>query len=309
MKNLPSPTDMRNHDFWERLQDEAHPPKKELGVYAEYILGGTPRNWAQRNLIKRNCMFRDVVFYANVVTKRATWTKPKGWHFKDHREYYIMRLQTFWRARIAKQKIRILVKAKTLLENAHSKDLESTEQDITSLCNFTLYCHAVLHDYDKARESYAKILDFMNERGVDNAFVLYSYAVFGAVTNEEDFDDINEHVRRAKRAEQLQLKRRQIADSPGESSPTSVYEIARCAFYLQAVGDEKDLAESWHNWALVQMLVYGDLEGARESFHRAIMASPQDRRIISNFNALLQRSEYLNLQTNAHEEYLSLTDG
>ena len=306
INRLPSPTDIRNHDYWERLQKEAHPPTKELGVYAEYTLSGHPRTWNERNLVKRNGMYRDVAFFANTITKRATWTKPKGWLFKDHREYYILRLQTFWRARVAKRKIRLLVKGKTLLENAYCKELENVKQSITSLCNFALYTHVVQHDYDRAREAYIKILNFMHERGVDNPFVLYSYAIFGAVTNEEDWADINEYIRRGKLAEELAQKRRQIAPAPGE--PTSIFAIATSAFYLQAVGNDKDPAESWHNYALCQMLVYDDLEGSRESFHHAMMASPHDRRIISNFNALLQHSEFLGLQTNAHEEYLALID-
>ena len=65
--------------------------------------------------------------------------------------------------------------------NAHSQDLEN-------LCNYTLYVHVVLHQYDRARGLYTKMMDFMNHRGVDNAFVLYSYAIFGAVTNEEDWE-------------------------------------------------------------------------------------------------------------------------
>ena len=189
MKSLPDPDDIRNFDFWVKCQDDAHPPRRVLGVYAEYTLSGTPRTWAERNCIKRHGVFyRDVVFYANVITKRATWSKPKSWIFKDHREYYVLRVQTFWRARRAKRKIRLLIKAKTLLENAHEKYLENTKQDIASLCNYTLYVHAVLHDYDRARELYAKIMNFMDDRGVDNVFVLYSYAIFGAVTNEEDWE-------------------------------------------------------------------------------------------------------------------------
>lgn len=304
--NLPSPTDIRNHDFWDRLQKDAHPPAKELGLYAEYTLSGYPRTWNERNLVKRNGMYRDVVFYANTITKRATWTRPKGWLFKDRREYYILRLQTFWRARVAKRKIRLLIKAKTLLENAHSKELENVKQSITSLCNFALYTHVVEHDYDRAREAYVKIMNFMRERGVDNPFVLYSYAIFGAVTNEEDWADINEYVRRGKIAEKLMQKRHQNPPTPGE--PKSIFTIATSAFHLQAVSNENNPAESWHNYALCQMLVHDDLEGSRESFRRAIMASPHDRRIISNFDALLQHSEFMGMQTNAHEEYLAMID-
>jgi len=314
MKRLPDPTDTRHFDFWEACQYEAHPPKRELGIYAEYTLSGTPTSWQERNGVKRDGIYyRDVVFYANTITKRATWDKPKGWLFKDHREYYVLRLQTFWRARIAKRKIRLYTKAKLLLENAHSQDLESTKQDIASLCNYTLYVHCVLHDYDTSRGLYLKMMDFMNHRGVDNAFVLYSYAIFQAVTNEEDWTEIKEYARRAKLADdRMQLRRKKNKDpnDKREESPEnrSSYHIATAAFYLQPICNEHELAESWHNYALCQMLVLHDMEGARESFTRAMINSPRDKCIISNFNTLLQDEDYMNNPTsNAYEEYLKAT--
>ena len=42
MDSLPDPTDICNFDFWERCQYEAHLPRKEPGIYAEYALSGTP---------------------------------------------------------------------------------------------------------------------------------------------------------------------------------------------------------------------------------------------------------------------------
>lgn len=189
IRRLPDPDDSRNFDYWKELQAESHPPKREIGIYAEYTLSGTPRTWDERNRMKRDGLFyRDVTFYSNTITKKASWTQPKGFVFKDRNEFYALRVQTFWRARVAKRKIRLFTKAKLLLENAHCDDLENTKPDITSLCNHTLYCHAVLHDYERARGQYSQMLDFMNHRGVDNSFVLYSYAIFGAVTNEEDWE-------------------------------------------------------------------------------------------------------------------------
>lgn len=106
MNVLPDPTDIRNHEIWETNQSEARPPKKELGIYAEYTLSGTPQTWQDRAIKRRGVFYRDSTFYANTITKRATWEKPKGWKFKDHRGYYALRVQTFWRARMAKRKIR-----------------------------------------------------------------------------------------------------------------------------------------------------------------------------------------------------------
>lgn len=184
MATCPDPLEANNFAFWEKCQVDAYPPKRELGIYAEYTLSGHPVTWAERNLAKRHGVFyRDVSFYANTITKRASWTKPKGWMFKDQREYYVYRVQTFWRARAVRKRIRLLVKAQTLLVQANSKVIENTTMDITSLCNYTLYVHVVIHDYDRARELYGQVLEYMNRRGVDNAFVLYSYAIFGAVTS------------------------------------------------------------------------------------------------------------------------------
>ena len=72
MTTLPDPQEARNHEFWEELQYKAYPPRKELGVYAKYTLGGSPLTWQERNDIKRNEMYRDVIVYANIITKRAT---------------------------------------------------------------------------------------------------------------------------------------------------------------------------------------------------------------------------------------------
>ncbi|KAL9180936.1 hypothetical protein ACHAXT_009741 [Thalassiosira profunda] len=300
---LPDPTDHRNFDVWKRLQSEAHPPKKELGVYAQYTLGGTPRSWPERAL-KRSGMFRDVTFYANTITKRATWTKPNGWLFKDHREYYVLRVQTCWRARRARRKIRLYARAKMLLENAHSQDMENTDPDIAVLANYTLYVHSVLHDYDRARGLYSQLNDFMQRRGVDNAFVLYSYAIFEAATGEEDWADIKDYARRAREAdERMQKREHSAADT--RDPPKCAYTIATAAFYLQSICSEHDPAESHHNYALCQMLVLGDLDGARESFLQAMKCSPRDTRIIANFNTLLQDPDYLgDPASNAHELFL-----
>ena len=307
MKYLPDPTDIRNFDFWEMLQRKAHPPKKELGIYAEYTLDGTPRSWQERSIKRNEIFYRDVVFYANTITKRAQWSKPKGFMFRSHDEYYALRVQTFWRARVAKRKIRLYTKAKLLLENAHSRDLQSVRQDIASMCNYTLYVHAVLHDYDRARGLYTKMMDFMNNRGVDNAFVLYSYAIFGAVTNEEDWEEIKDYARRAKMADERMQMRMKLPDDRTEPERSS-YQVATAAFFLQSVCNEHDPAESWHNYGLCQMLVHNNLSGARESFTQAMIHTPQDKRIISNFNTLLQDDYYLaDPMSSAYEEYLQAT--
>lgn len=287
---LPNPDDVRHHDYWVQLQIEAGPAKRELGVFAEYILSGNPRSWRERNLVKRHGQFfRDVSFYANTVSLRASWTKPKAWTFNDDtKEYFVVRFQKFWRARVAKRKIKLLAKANKVLTNTF--DSENTSE-IVSLCNYTFYVHVHLHDYERARPLYAKLMRFMEMR-VDNAFVLYSYAIFVAVSGEQDWEEIKDYVRRAK----LQEKR---------SNRASVYDISSSAFYLQAVSNEDSpgASENWHNYAMLQMLVHQDLEGARRAFMHAMKLSPNNKTLSSNFNVLLQDKDYLGLPITVFEEY------
>ena len=113
--------------------------------------------------------------------------------------------------------------------------------------------------------------------------------------------EIKHYVRRAKSAEMRLHKRANMSTS---TPPKNQYEIATAAFYLQAVSNEDRPEESWHNYALCQMLVHSDLEGAKESFLCAMDHAPRDRRIISNFDVLLRDEEYLNTNASAHEVYL-----
>jgi len=300
MKRLPDPTDSRNYECWKQYQRGAHPPKKEVGIFAQYTLSGTPRTWEERRVKRDGIFFRDVTFYANTITKSATWSKPKGWMFTDHRGYYALRLQTFWRARIAKRSIRLLTKSKLLLENAPTQDLDKPTHNIIDLCNYTLYLHVVLHDFDRARKFYVKMLDFMNNRGVDNAFILYSCAIFGAVTGEEDWLVIKDYARRAKVSDEMIQRRKNEVSEQDKSS----YHVATWAFYYQSISNDRNRALSLHNYALCQMLVTNDLEGARKSFIESLTLAPKDKHIVLNFNVLLQDPDFLgDASRNAYDEY------
>ena len=136
----------------------------------------------------------------------------------------------------------------------------------------------------------------MNMR-VDNAFVLYSFAIFSAVTGDQEWDAIKDYVRRAKLQEQRKKRSGRLAKS--------TYDIASTAFYLQAVSNEglPGGSENWHNYGLHQMLVQNDLPSARRCFMRALNLNPHNKTLISNFNVLLQDEDYMGLNTTVHEEY------
>lgn len=55
-------------------------------------------------------------------------------------------------------------------------------------------------------------------------------------------------------------------------------------------------------WSILPRLMY---QSRRESFTQAMISSPRDRRVISNFSVLLQDEDYIgDPSLNAHEEYL-----
>ena len=60
------------------------------------------------------------------------------------------------------------------------------------------------------------------------------------------------------------LQRRQFNPDDAREQAKSAYHIATAAFYLQSICNDHDPAESFHNYALCQMLVTSVLEGARK---------------------------------------------
>ena len=81
----------------------------------------------------------------------------------------------------------------------------------------------------------------MKERGRDNAFILYGYAIYLAATREDDYTMIKEYVYRAQVAEKRHQKRNQLFKS--------VYEIADKGFFRHAAIFQQS-GETWHNYAL-----------------------------------------------------------
>ncbi|KAL7448049.1 hypothetical protein ACHAWC_000311 [Mediolabrus comicus] len=143
------------------------------------------------------------------------------------------------------------------------------------------------------------MMNYMEMR-VDNAFVLYSYAIFAAVSGEEDWDEIKDYVNRARRAEDIRRRR------CGNKLTAGEYDIASCAFHLEAVSNDGDTCsggESCHNLALCQMLVHQDYKSARMSFLRALKQSKNNKTLSSNYNVLLQDEAYLNLSHTVQEEF------
>ena len=108
------------------------------------------------------------------------------------------------------------------------------------------------------------------------------------------------YARRAKVADAM-IQRQKNEVSEQVKSP---YHVAQWAFYYQSISNDHNRAKSMHNYALCQMLVANDLEGARKSFIESLTLAPKDKHIVLNFNVLLQDQDFLgDASRNAYDEY------
>ena len=61
-------------------------------------------------------------------------------------------------------------------------DYLNLPDDPVALCNYALFLHTMHHNYERVRPLYMQAIRFMENRGPDNAFVLFAYAIFLAVS-------------------------------------------------------------------------------------------------------------------------------
>ncbi len=233
----------------------------------------------------------DVLFYCNHLTKKCQWEKPPAVvnhdlaqqeddrHLRLHgytrREKEMAeRLQGIWRGRQAQRIFRQMVRGAKIMKSCEEDFLKHPNK-IEALCNYTLYLHAVQMDYDRARIMYAKMLEYMVDRGPDNAFVLYAYAIFATATREADFDDVMDMVHRARECEPKQ--------------GTHCFDLASKGFFRQAMVFNPKSAQAHSNYAIVMQFVHQDYAQAEQYYLRACTLDPYDHAITANFNDMLRR--------------------
>ena len=281
----PSP---KRHEDWESMMPASR-LLRTWGVWQEYEY-----KWP------------DVFFYRNRVTKRSRWEKPIAMDNYDKRKFLNLwdtikrgftleqrqsaqKIQNAYRMKQAKRVKVTILTGKNIMLSSETKYLETPYNasktvspiSVVRLCNYMLYLHTILRDYEKARPLYAKAMQYMVQRGPDNAFVLLSYAIFLAGTCEEDFSTILDFVTRARTAD-----------------PTlKSFAYAEAGYFRQATIDEPRSSRALCNYAIclqfygtitnLSVPVVPDLDLAEVYYIKALQHDPYDENIIRNFNFML----------------------
>lgn len=145
----PNPSSQCNFEFWRGKTLESYPPKRKFGLYFEHILGGTPLSWSDR-LCMHDGRFRDVTFYAHSITFKVQWDKPLDWKIQDEKELiereeirklgfttkenvFAKQLQSWWRSKRERTKLRFLVKAYKIPIQAEARYFQNPDDIKVSL--------------------------------------------------------------------------------------------------------------------------------------------------------------------------------
>ncbi|KAG7396366.1 hypothetical protein PHYBOEH_002347 [Phytophthora boehmeriae] len=233
--------------------------------------------------------FPGVHLYRHQLTGVCSWEKPSPWVNHDREAFenrvhlaqwgYTERmqkaarsLQAIWRARAARISFRLILRAVQLMKTCESEYLEDPT-NLVKMGNYVLYLHTILHDYDRARPLYGRLMRVMGQRGPDLPFILFSYGIFLYVTQEEDVTLVEEMIIRGK-----------IAD------PTLVkYKVAFLGFFRQATLQNPDDAETHINYAACVQWLYEQYDEATTHYLLALAAAPQRKGTMEMFQDMLDR--------------------
>ena len=256
-------------------------PLRSFNIYDEYHLAGS----------------QDTLFYVHQVTFAGTWEQPAAWRKEDFRAqrereevfklgYTIeardaaVKLQGAWRSRSVQVAFKDVMRGQRLMKGGELAYMQEPDSPV-ALSNFALFTHVMKHDYEHARHLYSRCVNLMAHRGPDNAFVLYSYAIFLAVTQEDDWETIDEYVERAHKVNKKAMRRGAYDERPTR------YNLAKVGYYrLKTATDERN-GEGWHNYAMCLQLAFKEYDAAQDAYIQAILRAPHDERILANFNHFL----------------------
>ncbi|GBG32111.1 Ankyrin repeat domain-containing protein 50 [Hondaea fermentalgiana] len=250
----------------------------------------------------------DVKCYRNQLTKMCTFEKPAKWEEVDKAKFddlwnivqqgftmteakHAIRLQNAYRAKRSRDKLRTLKRGVKIMRAAEEKYLENpfrletsgtNPEGIVNLCNYMVYLHVIEHKIDKARPLFHSAMNFMAQRGPDNAFVLMSFAIFLAANLEDDSDVIMDYVSRA------------YTVDPTMRS----FHLVEAGFYRQAAIEQAKDSRALLNYALClqffgttttpRVQVQPDYELAEEYYLSALQIDPHNTIIVENFDFMLR---------------------
>jgi hypothetical protein len=175
------------------------------------------------------------------------------------------------------------------------KDYFKNPDSDKNLWNYTLHCHLVLKDVQRARSLYAEMLRRMTYQGPDVPFVLYAYSVFAFVTHELDYPDVIGFLARARKAEEVRevqtRKAKGVAESQAIKNGTyrhgKLFELARMGFYKHNAATQPD-SWSWHNYAAMLFLIYNDFNLSFDAWLNAFRWDATDRNMKANFDIMMR---------------------
>lgn len=171
---------------WEKVVIVCKRPNRIIGVYEEYYYPGTT----------------DIKFYRNKITRVSSFLKPPllenidRQRFKDLEQLMTLgytskqsalaiKLQAYWRGYTIRNYYKVVGSALQISLVAESTYFAEPDVD-HHLWNYTLHCHVILLDFERARRLYMEALTRMAQRGPDQAFILYAYSIFAFVTQDLD---------------------------------------------------------------------------------------------------------------------------
>jgi ankyrin repeat protein len=194
------------HD-WQLILDRVRYPIRIIGIFEEYRFPNT----------------MNLMFYRNTLTGNCFFTKPKEMTIKDEEERkekkekdenfgvtirqlrLIIKLQSLFRGYHIRNSYKYLEKALIISQYAYENYMTNPEKD-ANVYNYALYCLTMLQDIDRSRSILLEALRRMQWRGPDNAFVLYSYAIFAMKSHDEDINDILVFIERGNAAEKIKYE-------------------------------------------------------------------------------------------------------
>ncbi|DAZ92449.1 TPA: hypothetical protein N0F65_000233 [Lagenidium giganteum] len=235
--------------------------------------------------------FPGVYFYCHHVTGSCSWDKPKEWiaadrvAFEERRQMFAwgftvamksaaIRLQQHWRARVARISFRVIMKAVHLMKACKREYLEDPT-NLVKMGNYVLYLHTIVHDYERARPIYARLMRMMAQRGPDVPFILLSYGLFLYVTCAEDVSVVEEMIYRGKQQDKQLIK----------------YKMAYLGFFRQSMVQNPFDCESNLNYAVCLQWLLEQYSEATKYYLRAIAANPHRHGTMDLFQEMLNRKK------------------